>query len=135
MKRVLISLVTVMVLISALPAWSAAPGFNGEEELSAMRDKIWIVYFYRNGCNWCDKQNAALEAFRQKWGWNQIMAVNVEQEPKLAAQFQVRGVPDVWLVTTAADSPKRRRISSGFISEPSIVPYVREAYYSWFGQQ
>lgn len=100
---------------SAPGKYSRAGTANSEREdrIKASSNNFALLYFYKNGCQYCEIQSDTLRMFSQNHGWT-IKPVNIESDPNLAAKFNVSTVPMVVLIKRGIDN--FLPISTGVVS-------------------
>jgi len=66
-------------------------------KIRASKDEFAILYFFSPTCEYCKAQSNILAFFTDKYGW-QVKPINIEQDPNLAARFNVHTVPYLLLI-------------------------------------
>jgi len=80
-------------------------GAVNDEKSSKLRqykDDYALVYFYQNGCSYCEDQKNILKWFQDRNGWI-IKEVNIETNPALAAKVGVTTTPTTILIKKGRD--------------------------------
>lgn len=88
---------------------------------TAKKDKIrssaidyGLIYFYKPECEYCKAQTSILSFFMKKYpGW-EVKVININNQPSIAAQFNVQTVPFIMLVKR--NSKKYMPISVGVMA-------------------
>jgi hypothetical protein len=98
---------------------------NADEnaQWSGITRNMGIIYFYRQNCLYCREQSKIFQSLKEK-GWKNIKPVDVAAQPRLAAQYGVTVVPDVWLVANVDGEIKQTHISIGLITEKDFLEIV-----------
>jgi conjugal transfer pilus assembly protein TraF len=68
-----------------------------EAKIRTSKDEFAILYFFSPTCEYCKAQRNILAFFTDKYGW-QVKPINIEQDPNLAARFNVNTVPYLLLI-------------------------------------
>jgi conjugal transfer pilus assembly protein TraF len=61
------------------------------------KDDYALLYFYSPDCAYCVEQDAILQFFVEKYGW-EIKKLDIERETRLAGMFNITGVPRLILI-------------------------------------
>lgn len=61
------------------------------------RDSYGIIYFYKQGCPYCQSQDGINRLFITDTGW-EIKSIDIEKSPMVAAMFGVEQTPSMFLV-------------------------------------
>lgn len=72
-----------------------------------------ILFFWRPGCGFCQRQIGILQYFTQKYHW-QIKPINIMQRPNLAERFNITETPTLLLIKKGNE--KYMALSVGVIS-------------------
>ena len=72
-----------------------------------------LIMFVKHGCRFCEAQKAILNYFIENYAWP-ARTINIEEEPNVAARFNITLVPTILLVHK--DSSRYIPISVGVIS-------------------
>ena len=72
-----------------------------------------ILFFWKPGCGFCEKQVGILKYFSEKYGWN-IKPINISEQTGLAARFNITTTPTLLLIRQGSE--KYMPISVGVIS-------------------
>jgi conjugal transfer pilus assembly protein TraF len=102
-----------------------------EKYLKPMRENMGILYFYSSTCAYCDKQKKILEYFIDKWGWENITAINTETEVDAVLEYGVDIVPDMWVVGHFNGEIRKRRIGAGLLTVGDIEKGLMNAWSYW----
>jgi thioredoxin len=71
-------------------------GFNENSEWKNESEKPFIIDFYAPWCGPCKALSPILEDVKKEYGEDvEIYKVNTDEEPELALQFKIRGVPTI----------------------------------------
>lgn len=100
----------------------------GEE----MRGSMGLVYFYSPTCTYCQKQGPILQAFIEKWKWENFTAINIAENPLVVEQYGIQSVPDLWVVGNVKNSVEQRRIKSGLVDMATLERGLLNAWSMWF---
>ncbi len=84
-----------------------------ENTIRAARNDHAILFFWRPGCGFCEKQVGILKYFTDKYGW-QVKPINSIEQKDLAARFNITVTPTLFLIRQGND--KYLTISVGVIS-------------------
>jgi len=108
-----------------------------KEIVSFMRENMGIIVFYAPGCGYCKKQIEIMQGFSRKWGWNNIIFVNVKEDLDAYLEYGVQVTPDLWVVGNVkyddgTEERKQMRIKSGLATIADIEMGLLKAYYEWF---
>lgn len=114
-----------------------------EATLKELKGRAALVFFKKEGCPFCEKEEPIMEEFKKRYGWF-VKEVDVGKEPELASSFRVSSVPDLWLIyRNPDDSPFYFRVKAGFatlseveegigfvyenaVKNPEINPYLKK---------
>lgn len=80
--------------------------------LDQYRDRYAIIALNQEGCGYCSSQEEILARFEQLNHW-QVRRIDINEDPTLAARFQVEITPTLLLVSR--DTEKSQIIASGVI--------------------
>lgn len=98
-----------------------------------MRETMGIIVFSKKGCPYCDKQRTIMRDLAEKWRWDNIIEMDIDEHPDAAAEYSVSIVPDIFLVANLPDGEiTRRRLSTGLTSQNDLVRGLLDAYSIWF---
>lgn len=89
--------------------------------LDASREIYGLVYFYRNGCPYCEAEDKILGYFVVSRHWT-VKPVNISEHPDLAARFNISITPSLILVKRGNDG--YLPISNGVISMEELSTRV-----------
>jgi len=109
-----------------------------KEIVSFMRENMGIIVFYKpTRCPYCAKQIKIMQGFSRKWGWNNIIFVNVKEDLDAYLEYGVQVTPDLWVVGNVkyddgTEERKQMRIKSGLATIADIEMGLLKAYYEWF---
>jgi conjugal transfer pilus assembly protein TraF len=84
----------------ATPGRSARTRLQQQEiqtRLASARKDHALIYFYSPSCAYCQEQDGILRYFVDRHGW-EIKPVNIEEQPSLAARFNVQTTPSMLLI-------------------------------------
>ena len=84
----------------ATPGRSARTRLQQQEvqsKLATANTDHALVYFYAPSCGYCQEQDNILKYFVERHGWD-VKPVNVEEQPQLAARFNVQTTPSMILI-------------------------------------
>ena len=81
--------------------------------ISTAKDNHAILFFWRPGCGFCEKQIGILKYFTEKYGW-QIKPINIAEQTNLAERFNITTTPTLMLIRQGSD--QYMPISVGVIS-------------------
>jgi len=78
-----------------------------------------------------------MQGFSRKWGWNNIIFVNVKEDLDAYLEYGVQVTPDLWVVGNVkyddgTEERKQMRIKSGLATIADIEMGLLKAYYEWF---
>lgn len=68
-----------------------------QTRLASARKDHALIYFYSPSCAYCQEQDGILRYFVDRHGW-EIKPVNIEEQPSLAARFNVQTTPSMLLI-------------------------------------
>lgn len=68
-----------------------------QSKLKEARDEFAMVYFSRPDCSYCDEQSKILDWFTKTSNWT-VKQVNINDNPALAAKFNVEITPTIILI-------------------------------------
>ena len=68
-----------------------------QSRLALARQDHALVYFYAPSCGYCQEQEGILKFFVERTGW-EVKAVNIEEQPAVAARFNVQTTPAMILI-------------------------------------
>lgn len=85
--------------------------------LRANKEDYAIIYFWRQGCSYCEEQSKILKWFQQQSGWI-VKPVNIQENPHLAAKVGVEITPTIVMIKKGQQ--EHFPISSGVISADEI---------------
>ncbi len=80
-----------------------------------------LIYFYRDGCEFCEAQDGILSMFVERFNW-EIKKVNIEYNPFFAAKYNITTVP--YLLLIYKNSTEAIPISAGVITVNEIVSKI-----------
>lgn len=67
-----------------------------DQMLITARNDFGLIYFYQDGCPYCDAENKVLDFLRGR-GW-EIKPINMKRDPGTAARFNITVAPSLILV-------------------------------------
>lgn len=102
-----------------------------QQIIPEMRENMGIVYFYSDNCSYCEQQKPIMEYFLDRWNWENVAAINVQQSPETVAEYNVQIVPDIWVVGNIDGEVKKRRLAAGFANLAEIEKGMLNAYFRW----
>lgn len=70
--------------------------------VEAARDDYALIYFYQDGCPYCEEQSGILKYLVDSRHWN-VKPVNIVKQPDLAARFNVTVTPTILLIKRGSD--------------------------------
>lgn len=65
--------------------------------IKGARDEYGIIYFYKEGCPYCEAQDGINRLFVNEYGWD-VTRIDIERSPELAARFGVEMTPSMYLI-------------------------------------
>ena len=68
-----------------------------QQTLFKEKDNFALIMFSRKGCDYCQEQDGILQFFENSYGW-EIRNVDIQENPVLAAKFNVRITPTLLVV-------------------------------------
>ena len=117
--------------LAATTAEIVAEREDREHAIGAMRENMGILYFYSPTCRYCNQQKEILESFIQKWGWKNLIAINVLSSPDAARQYGVQSVPDIWIAGNFSGETVQRRLKSGLVEFHDLERGLLKAWTLW----
>ena len=96
--------------------------------IGQLRENMGLVYFFSPGCRYCQQQHVIVESFAQKWGWKNVTAVNIEENPAMIGQYGIQSVPDIWVVGQFNGELVQRRLRSGLTEHADIERGILSAF-------
>jgi conjugal transfer pilus assembly protein TraF len=117
--------------LAATTAEVVAEREEREVAIQAMRENMGILFFYSPTCRYCSQQKEILENFVQKWGWQNITAINVLSSPEAARQYGVQSVPDLWVAGNIRGETVQRRLKSGLVEFHDLERGLLKAWTLW----
>lgn len=103
-----------------------------ERVIGEMRGTMGLVYFYSTTCTYCQKQGPILQAFLEKWKWENFVAINIADNPTAVEQYGIQSVPDLWVVGNVKNKVEQRRIKSGLVDMATLERGLLNAWSMWF---
>ncbi len=88
-----------------------------QRKLQEARDEFAMVYFSRPDCSYCDEQSKILDWFTKTSNWT-VKQVNINENPALAAKFNVEITPTIILIQKG--NQDYFPVSAGVISADEI---------------
>ena len=74
------------------------------QEMNDSKDKIVVLDFFATWCGPCKAMAPTMEKMEKKYaGKVEFRKVNVDQEPELAAQYNIRGVPTIVVLSPGGE--------------------------------
>ena len=67
------------------------------DTISTARNDHAILFFWKPGCGYCEKQVGILKYFTEKYGW-QIKPIDITKQTDLAARFNITVTPTLLLI-------------------------------------
>lgn len=101
--------------------------------IGQLRESMGLVYFFSPSCRYCQQQHVIVESFAQKWGWKNISAVNIDENPAVVAEYDIQSVPDLWVVGQFNGELVQRRLRSGLTEHADIERGILSAFTIWSG--
>lgn len=68
-----------------------------ENKLRSSASDFALIYFYSENCEFCKSQDAVLDKFYRKYGW-EIKRVEIHEHPDLAERFDIKITPHLMLI-------------------------------------
>lgn len=102
--------------------------------IGQLKDTMGLVYFYSPTCRYCRQQHGIVESFARKWGWKNVTAVNIDQNPTVIGQYGIQSVPDIWVVGQFNGELVQRRLRSGLAEHAEIERGILSAFRIWSGE-
>lgn len=96
-----------------------------------LREKMGLIYFYSPSCRYCQEQWTILQSFAEKWSWENISAVNVDDRPDLVSEYGIQTVPDLWVAGNYQGETNQRRLRSGLAQHGDIERGLLNAWSLW----
>ena len=83
------------------------------DTIRAAKDNHAILFFWKPGCIFCEKQVDILKYFTEKYGW-EIKPINIQEQTALASRFNITTTPTLLLIRQGSE--QYMPISVGVIS-------------------
>ena len=83
------------------------------DTISTARNDHAILFFWKPGCGYCEKQVGILKYFTEKYGW-QIKPIDITKQTDLASRFNITVTPTLLLIQQGNE--KFMPLSVGVIS-------------------
>ena len=83
------------------------------ETILSAKNNYALIFFVKQGCGFCKKQEAILSYFEDKYGWS-IKKVDIDRRPGAALRFNIRVTPTLLLVKKGQDN--YMTVSSGVVA-------------------
>lgn len=92
-----------------------------ERTLAEAREDFALLYFRSDRCPFCHEQEAILQHFMDRYGW-QVKPIDIDRQPQVASRFGVPTTPALLLVQRG--SPDYIPVTAGVASASEITAKI-----------
>lgn len=98
-----------------------------QDTIAAAKDNHAILFFWKPGCSFCDKQVGILKYFTEKYGW-QIKPINIQEQTGIAARFNITSTPTLLLIRQGGEQYLPISVGVVSLSEMELKSYQAIRY-------
>ena len=98
-----------------------------EGTIAAAKDNHAILFFWKPGCSFCDKQVEILKYFTEKYAWL-IKPINIQEQTGLAARFNITSTPTLLLIRQGSEQYLPISVGVVSLSEMELKSYQAIRY-------
>jgi len=99
--------------------------------INSFKDSMGIFLFFKPGCPACQQEEKIMAQFIEEYNWKQFRAIDITKNPKLAMEYNVQVVPDIWIIGNYDGKIRKRRLKAGLASYSDIQMGLLNANSRW----